>query len=256
MACFGDFQTTLGSGDKQTYEYEIVRNLFAGCHLHPGRSHATAQVQSGTNGSTPGDYVCVERGPDSKVWQRTVLQTNQSGEVTTNEQSAYTELATGLCYLQDGQYVDSVEEVDPVAGGAQAIQGRHQVLWSLNANNPNGAVTLTTPDGKTLTSTVFGMAYYDVASGSNAAIARLQDCNGSIVAPNQVVYAGAFNNLTADVQYTYRKAGLSQDIVLRQAPPAPERYGLSDETTILQVYTEFFNPPQPETASCDQRQCR
>ena len=115
-----------------------------------------------------------------------------------------------------------------------------------NANTPDGAVTLTTPDAKRLSSTVFGMACYDTASGSNAAIARLQDCNGAIAAPNQVVYADAFSNLTADVQYTYSKAGLSQDIVLRQSPPAPDRYGLSDETTILQVYTEFFNPPQPE----------
>lgn len=210
-------------------------------------SSATAQIQS-ANMSTSSDYVCVERGPDSKVWQRAVSHTNQSGVVSTNLQS-YTELATGLCHLQDGQYVDSFEQVDPVAGGAEAIQGQHQVRWSLNANNPNGAVTLTTPDGKKLTSTVFGMAYYDVASGSNAAIARLQDCNGSIVAPNQVVYADAFSNLTADVQYTYRKAGLSQDIVLRQSPPAPDRYGLSDETTILQVYTEFFNPPQPQTTA-------
>jgi hypothetical protein len=173
-------------------------------------STATAQIQS-TNMSTSSDYVCVQRGPDSKVWQRTVLHTNQSGAVRTNLQS-YTELATGLCYLQDGQYVDSVEEVDPTANGAQAIQGRHQVQWSLNANTPGGAVILTTPDGKTLTSTVFGMAYYDVVSGSNAAIARFQDCNGSIVAPNQVVYASAFSNLTADVQYTYRKAGLSYTI--------------------------------------------
>ena len=206
-------------------------------------SSATAQIQSTT--STPCDYVCVERGPHAKVWQRAVLHTNQSGVVRTNLQS-YIELATGLGYLQDGQYVDSVEEVDSVDGGAQAIQGRHQVQWYLNANNPNGAVTLTTPDAKRLTSTVFGMAWYDTASGSNATIARLQDCNGSIVAPNQVVYADAFSNLTADVQYTYSKAGLSQDIVLRQSPPAPDRYGLSDETTILQVYTEFFNPPQPE----------
>ncbi|MGP8200503.1 MAG: hypothetical protein ACLQU4_13485, partial [Limisphaerales bacterium] len=195
--------------------------------------------------STSSDYVCVEHGPDSKLWQRVVLHTNQSGAVRTNLQS-YTELATGLCHLKDGEYVDSVEEVEPVDGGAQAIHGRHQVWWAANANAPNGAVTLTTPDGKTLTSTVFGLAYYDVASGSNAAIARLQDCNGAIVAPNQVVYASAFSNLTADVQYTYRKAGLSQDIVLRQSPPAPDSYGLSDQTTVLQVYTEFFNPPQPE----------
>jgi len=211
-------------------------------------SSATAQTQSATTMSTISDYACVQRGPDFKVWQRSVVQTNEAGVVWTNQES-YTELATGLCYQQNGQYVDSVEQVDPAAGGAQAVQGQHQVWWAANANTPNGVVILTTPDGKQLASTVFGLAYSDLASGSNAAIAQVQDCKGSIVAPNQVIYAGAFSNLTADVLYTYRKAGLSQDIVLRQAPPPPDQYGLSDQTTILQVYTEFFNPPQPETVS-------
>ncbi len=47
------------------------------------------------------------------------------GDVTTNY-SSYTELATGISYLLNGEYVDSVEEVDPVAGGAQATRGRYQ----------------------------------------------------------------------------------------------------------------------------------
>ena len=110
-------------------------------------------------------------------------------------------------------------------------------------------MTITTPDSKVLSSTVFGMAYYDVATGSNAAIALLKNCDGSIVAPNQVLYANAFSNLTADLCYTYTKAGLSQNVVLRQAPPAPDRYGLSDQTSILQVYTEFFNPPALEATA-------
>jgi len=190
-------------------------------------------------------YTCVQRGPYSKVWQGTLLRTNVTGMVTTNYQS-YTELATGICFPSDGQYIDSLEEVDPVAGGAQAVQGRHKVEWALNANTPSGAVTVTTPDAKQLSSTVFGLAYYDIASGSNAALASLKDCNGSIVAPNQVLYADAFSNVTADVLYTYTKAGLSQDIVLRQSLPTPDAYGLADDTTILQVYTQFFNPPQPE----------
>ena len=96
-------------------------------------SSARAQTPSGTNTPTPGDYVCVQRGPHSRVWQRGVLQTNQSGVVRTNRQS-YTELATGLCHLQDGQFIDSVEQIDAVADGAQATQGRHQVHWVANAN--------------------------------------------------------------------------------------------------------------------------
>jgi hypothetical protein len=38
---------------------------------------------------------------------------------------------------------------------------------------------------------VLGLAYYDLASGSNASIALLQDYTGSIAAPNQVIYGGA-----------------------------------------------------------------
>jgi Concanavalin A-like lectin/glucanases superfamily len=197
-----------------------------------------------TNGVSPGTYVCVQRGPDSKVWQETFLSTNASGDVTTNIQS-YTELATGICYLTNNEYVDSVEEVDPVPGGAQAVQGRHQVYWALNANTPGGAVTVATPDGKQLSSTVFGLAYFDLATGSNAVIGQLKDCNGSIVNTNQVVYADAFSNITADIDYTYTKAGLSQDILLRQSLLPPDAYGLGDTSTILQVYSEFFNSPTP-----------
>ena len=210
-----------------------------------GICQAQAPPGTTTNQLNSPNYVCVQSGPYSKVWQNTFLSTDASGNVTTNVQS-YEELATGICYLLNGQYVDSVEQVDPVPGGAQAVQGRYQVQWALNANTPGGAVNVTTADGKQLASTVFGLAYYDVATGSNVAIAGLTNCNGSIVAPNQVLYAGAFSNLTADLLYTYTKAGLSQDIVLHQAPLPPDTYGLSDATTILQVYTEFFNPPQPQ----------
>jgi hypothetical protein len=213
-----------------------------------GISQGQTPAPSGINVLNSTNYVCVQSGPYSKVWQSSLLYTNANGIVTTNYQS-YEELATGICYLSHGQYVDSVEQVDPVPGGAQAVQGRYQVQWALNANTPGGAVTVTTPDGKQLASTVFGLAYYDVASGSNVAIAGLTNCNGSIIAPNRVLYAGAFSNLSADLLYTYTKAGLSQDLILHQAPLAPDTYGLSDETTILQVYTEFFNPPQPEISA-------
>jgi len=142
---------------------------------------ASGQTAVAGAASAPGssDYSIVQRGPNSRLWRRTLVQTNAIGTVTTNLQS-YTELATGVCYLNNGQYVDSVEEVDPAAGGAQAIQGRHQVQWSLNANTPGGAVTVTTPDAKQISSTVFGLAYYDAATGSNAAVAFLKDCSGSI----------------------------------------------------------------------------
>ena len=76
-------------------------------------------------------------------------------------------------------------------------------------------------DGGQLSSSVFGLAYYDLATGSNAAIAGLTNCTGAIAGANQVIYASAFSNLNADILYTYTKAGLSQDIVLHANLPPP-----------------------------------
>ena len=127
-------------------------------------SSAAAQVQSPTNVSAPGAYACVSRGPNSRVWQRTLTQTNADGSVRTNLQS-YTEIATGICYLAGTQYLDSAEVIDAVAGGTQATQGRYQVFWSANANTAGGAIALTTADNKTLLSTVCGLTYFDTATG-------------------------------------------------------------------------------------------
>ncbi len=231
--------------------YSAARLLAAGLlTLAVGSDLCHGQSPGPTAPAASTDYSIVQRGPDSRVWQRSLLCTNDAGSVTTNCQS-YTEIGTGICYLStsNGQYVDSVEQVEPVAGGAQAIQGRHQVQWALNANTPGGAVIVTTADAKQLSSTVFGLVYFDTASGSNAAIGQLKDCNGAIVPPNQVLYADAFSNLTADIWYTYTKAGLSADVVLRQAPPPPDAFGLADESSVLEIWTEFFNSPEPEATT-------
>jgi hypothetical protein len=170
------------------------------------------------------------------------FSTNSDGDVSTNTQS-YVELGTGICYTNAaGEWTDSVEQVVSVPGGAAALQGRHRVAWGLTSATP---VTITTPDSKQLSCQVYGMAYYDQASGSNAAIGTLQDSEGAIVAPNGVVFTNSISNVSADVLYTYTKAGLSQDVILHQAPPAPDAYGLSDASCVLQIYTEWFDSPEP-----------
>jgi len=131
--------------------------LFLGFLILPAiRAHGQGQTLSptATNLTDSTGYVCVQRGPNSRIWQSTTFLTNSDGEVTTNFPS-YTELGTGICYLSGTNYVDSVEEVTAVPGGAQAVEGRAQVYWALNANTASGAVTVITPDNKKLSSTVF-----------------------------------------------------------------------------------------------------
>ena len=94
-----------------------------------------------------------------------------------------------------------------------------------------------------MNSSPVGLSYND--GSDTVLIAVLTNSIGQLVGSNQVIYTNAFVGLDADLLYTYTKAGLEQDVVLREQPPTPGSLNLSPETTCLQVLTEFFNPPQP-----------
>ena len=189
------------------------------------------------------DPTVAELGPHHRVWQRTSQFRTSSGKIVTRTNS-YVELATGLHYQKDGQWLESKEAIDLFEGGAIARQGQHQVIFAPNINTA-GAIDLLTPDGKRFRSHILGLAYTDAATGKAAMIAEIKDSIGQLVAPNQIIYPDAFTDLKADIRYTYTKAGFEQDVILREEPPSPLVYGLNPATTRLEVYTEFLDPPTP-----------
>jgi hypothetical protein len=170
-----------------------------------------------------------------------MTQTNFYGQMSYRT-NAYTELATGMHYQENGIWSETREIIEPVSGGAMARYGPHKAIFAENLNSA-GAIDLETPDGKRLRSHVLGLAYFDTASGGIVLIAAVRDSLGQVVGSNQVVYADAFTDLSADVRYTYSRAGFEQDIILRMQPPSPKEYGLDPTTTHLQVLTEFLDPP-------------
>ena len=174
------------------------------------------------------------------MWRRLTFQISPSRQVATNVHH-YIELATGLNYWSNSQWMPSREEIDILpGGGAAATTGQHQAYFPNDIYQ--GEIQLVTPDGKQLQSRPLGLSFDD---GTNTVlIAGLTNSAGFLVGSNQVIYPNAFDNLTADVRYTYTKGAFEQDIVLRSQLPTPESLGL-DPSARLQVLTEFFNPPQP-----------
>ncbi len=86
---------------------------------------------------------------------------------------------------------------------------------------------------------------YDPDSGQSVLIAELKDAPGGLLpAKNALLYPDAFTDLAADVRLTITKAGLEQDVILREQPPAPNTLGLGPKSE-LQLLTEFFDPPTP-----------
>lgn len=189
-----------------------------------------------------GTMFLLERGAHHNVMG--LVETNHldSGEaiVSTNR---LVQVATGLNYLGKGNaFEPAVPEFELVEGGAIAWRGQHKVTLAWNVNVAD-AVQLRLPDGQLLTSQLHGLAYYDTASGQAVLVATLKDSQGVLVAPSQVLFPDAFSGIAADVRYTYTLAGFEQDIILREAPPSPETFGLSPATTRLEVWSEFPQTP-------------
>src|SRR5262245_52507379 len=71
-------------------------------------------------------YSVVERGPHHRVWSRVTWETNALGRAIAHTNS-YTELETGMHYLQDGRWLESSLEITLTPGGAIATKGPHKV---------------------------------------------------------------------------------------------------------------------------------
>lgn len=185
----------------------------------------------------------VERGPHHRVWERIITETLPDG-IVAERKSAYTELATGLHYLKDGEWTESKEEIEIFQGAAAARQGQHQVIFAANLHSP-GAIDLLAPDGKRFRSHILGLAYTDAASGRSVMIADVKDSIGAVLPPNQLIYQDAFSgDCMADVRFTYTKSAFEQDIILLTAPPSPAEWNMNPETTRLEVFTEFIELPE------------
>jgi len=204
-------------------------------------------MQDGPDAAGPNaDIFVSQQAEHSRVWSKVVSRTNQVGKVFTTTNQAYIELATGMSYWNAGQLVDSVESLRIVADGASGTQTRYTVHFMGNANTAGGAVTVNTADNKTFNSRVYGLSYWDGSTGASVLIGSLQDSQGQLVGNNQIVYANAFTGCNASIEYIYRKAGLEQDIILQSQLPSPNSLGLNNDSTRLQVLTEFFAPPVPQ----------
>lgn len=202
---------------------------------------ALCQAQQATSVPPPTPYTVISRDANSRVWERTTYEVTPSGQIISHKQH-YTELASGLCYKQNGQWVDSQEQINILPDGtAAATNGQYQAYFP--GDIYDGVIRLVTSDGLKLQSRPIGLSYDD---GTNTIlIAELTNSVGQLIGDNQVIYTNAFAGLSADLLYTYRKSGFEQDVVFREQPPTPEEYGLSSANARLQLLTEFFNSPTP-----------
>ncbi len=174
----------------------------------------------------------------------------------------------------NGEWTPSEPTFSLEPGAAVADRIPFSLRLGNNAGEP-GYVKLKMPDGQVLVSHFYGIAYHELSSDKTVLIAKVQDnTQGVLTGPSEVTYPNAFSGyFTGSIRYFVSKSGLEQDILIQatgdgvlpepgqKSSPAlengkpfpffgPARWGMDEKTTVLEIYTEFIEGPQP-TLSID-----
>ena len=207
-------------------------------------ANARIVAADANNSVTKTSATVVEKSGDYQIWGYTTYDTLSDGTIVPHVHH-YTELATGMNYQQNGEWVQSKEEIlSQQGGGASATEGQYKVFFPSDIYQ--GVLQVTTPDGLQLQSRPLGISYFD---GTNSVlIAELTNSVGQILpSGNQVIYTNAFTDINADLLCTYRRSKFECDLVFHSQPSNPESYGLNRQTSRLQLMTEFIDTPEPES---------
>ncbi len=191
----------------------------------------------------------VERGPHHALWQSVSL-TEVDGQ-TFSVTNAYTELQTGMNAWSEAAaaWIEASDEIELSNGYGIARKTQHHVVFSPDLKDPAGSVDFFLPDGRRMRGRVTGLVYTETDTGKSVWVGEVKGSIGQIVGRNEVLYSDAFDAVKADVRYTHTLNSFEQDVILRERLPLPEEYGLKSQTTRLEVWTEFFDPPQPSKNS-------
>src|SRR5258706_7960495 len=217
--------------------------LLALCPLLPLPLLPQGPVQSTLPVSTP--FAITQRAAHSRVWERTVIEPGSRGKSFARKHR-FTELQTGLNYFRGSDWVTSVEsiEIQP-DGGALAQQGQHRVYFP--GSLYSDALRVTTPDSKELVTRPLGLCFAD--DQRSVLIAELRNGPTGQLLPSgsQVLWTNICGTCRLDLLVTYRKASVESDLIIREQLPNVADYGFSDPSKVMiQWWTEFFNPPEPQ----------
>ena len=205
---------------------------------------ATAQTNS------PPPYTVTDVGADYRVLQRAMQVRNIASGKVTQQVEGYTELDRGMNYWTtnadhpQGGWAQSQDLIEITPTGARAVHGQMKAVISSDVTSI-GAITLTTASGQAFQSRPLGLYYEDPSSGKVAQVALVQPGGGLLYAPNAVVFTNAFSGLNADLVLVWARSGFEQSVLLKQAPPPPETFGLSSDSCRLQMWTAMDQCPEP-----------
>jgi hypothetical protein len=180
----------------------------------------------------------------SSRWEGTIPASYPATNAASWQTSQYFEVSPGLNYIDGSglwQRSQDLIELQP-DGSAAAVHGPHKLYVPPSILD---AATLVTASNRVFQTKILGLVYYDAASGSSAVLSPVRNTSGELLPPNQILFQSAFASVKADVLLKYTSSGFESDVIFLQRPPPPSAFGLSNETTRLQIWHEYWAPSQP-----------
>jgi hypothetical protein len=185
------------------------------------------------------------RKAHENVWESVVLHTNALTGQVSHMRHRFVELASGINFIDPltGQFEPTREEFQITPEGFAVAQfGPAKLIVEKNLNSPS-ALEILAGDGVRLRAGPIAVGYFDPVDGKNLILATIQNCAGELTGPAEITSKKCFDRLDASIRISYRRSGISQDLILHAAPPAPEDLGLS-VLSRLEIYTAF-TPDSP-----------
>ncbi len=191
-----------------------------------------------------GRWSISKRERDQQTWSSTLTKRDPITGREIQRVREFVEIGTGMNYQDEkGQWQSTQERFEATPeGGFVARFGPHYLALEQNINSLT-AVQFIAADGAHLRSGPLAVGYYDPVDGRNVLLGSIRDTAGELTAPNEVTYRSAFDGIDASIRVTYRRGGMSADLILNELPPEPSDFGLSDLAR-LEMYTEF-HPDTP-----------
>ena len=133
------------------------------------------------------------RSAHENVWESVSPVANEiTGEISA-ERHSFTELATGLNFLDEknGQWTASVEAWQAFPDGIVFQTGRHKVIVA-NDLSLAGSVDLLTPEGVRIISNPVAVGVFDPVDGRQVILAQVQSVKAELGAANEIIFRHCF----------------------------------------------------------------
>lgn len=204
-----------------------------------------AETDAQAQKEPPGERKVERFVADKGLNHRWVMKVTPLADGTVVTNRSYVHIEPGLHFLDEqGGLRESQDLIELTPDGAEARHGQIKVKFAPDITT-SGAIDIETPEGNHLRGAPLGLSYYDAKSGESVLIAETKSTIGEIIPPNRLVYRNFLDDIEADVVYEYKKGGFMQLVLIKEKLPPPSFYGLSDESSRLEVMTEFSDSPQP-----------